>query len=85
MQHFYLFMLQTFQMKYADFYTEVKYSKELTLIVGYNRVSKDIVEIISVELVESFGINLFNLLSDKTIYQIYGLIENGETLTMGEI
>lgn len=85
MQHFYLFMLQTFQMKYADFYTEVKYSKELTLIVGYNRISKDIVEIISVELVESFGINLFNLLSDKTIYQIYGLIENGETLTMGEI
>lgn len=85
MQHFYLFMLHPFQMKYADFYTEVKYSKELTLIVGYNRVSKDIVEIISVELVESFGINLFNLLSDKTIYQIYGLIENGETLTMGEI
>lgn len=78
-------MLHPFQMKYADFYTEVKYSKELTLIVGYNRVSKDIVEIISVELVESFGINLFNLLSDKTIYQIYGLIENGETLTMGEI
>lgn len=85
MQHFYLFMLQTFQMKYADFYTEVQYSKELTLIVGYNRVSNELIEIISVEAVDSFGINLFNLLSDKTIYQIYGLIENGETLTMGEI
>lgn len=85
MQHFYLFMLQTFQMKYADFYTEVKYSKELTLIVGYNRVSSELIEIISVEAVDSFGINLFNLLSDKTIYQIYGLIENWETLTMGEI
>lgn len=85
MQHFYLFMLQTFQMKYADFYTEVKFNECLTFVVGYNRVSHDLIEIISVEAVDSFGINLFNLLSDKTIYQIYGLIENGETLTMEEI
>ena len=85
MQHFYLFMLQTFQMKYADFYTEVKYSKELTLIVGYNRISKDIVEIISVELVESFGINVFEMLNDEVINKVFQLVENGVNLNMGKI
>lgn len=85
MQHFYLFMLHPFQMKYADFYTEVKYSKELTLIVGYNRISKDIVEIISVELVESFGINVFEMLNDEVINKVFQLVENGVNLNMGKI
>lgn len=84
MQHFYLFMLQTFQMKYADFYTEVKYSKELNLIVGYNRISNDIVEIISVELVESFGINVFEMLNDEVINKVFQLVENGTNLNVGE-
>lgn len=72
-------------MKYADFYTEVKYSKELTLIVGYNRISKDIVEIISVELVESFGINVFEMLNDEVINKVFQLVENGVNLNMGKI
>ncbi len=83
MQHFYLFMLQTFQMKYADFYTEVKYSKELNLIVGYNRISNDIVEIISVELAESFGINVFEMLNDEVIKKVFQLVENGVNLNVG--
>ncbi len=77
-------MLQTFQMKYADFYTEVKYSKELNLIVGYNRISNDIVEIISVELVESFGINVFEMLNDEVINKVFQLVENGTNLNVGE-
>jgi hypothetical protein len=77
-------MLQTFQMKYADFYTEIQYSKELALIVGYNRVSKDIVEIISVELVESFGINVFEMLNDEVINKVFQLVENGVNLNVGE-
>lgn len=71
-------------MKYADFYTEVKYSKELNLIVGYNRISKDIVEIISVELVESFGINVFEMLNDEVINKVFQLVENGVNLNVGE-
>lgn len=71
-------------MKYADFYTEVKYSKELNLIVGYNRISKDIVEIISVELVESFGINVFEMLNDEVINKVFQLVENGTNLNVGE-
>lgn len=71
-------------MKYADFYTEVKYSKELNLIVGYNRISNDIVEIISVELVESFGINVFEMLNDEVINKVFQLVENGTNLNVGE-
>jgi len=69
----------------AQFYTEVQFSKEITLVVGYNRVNGAVL-LQSIELVDSFGIDLLNHFDSAFKSKVKYLIENGATinLNMGE-
>ncbi len=72
-------------MRYPQYYTEISRGEAIKFIVGYDRdfETKEIT-IKSVELIECFGLNIIELVKEKTLIEIYNAVKDSKNNLMGD-